>query len=165
MPWLLSLPKLTPLRKLTNKPLITYPILLCPHNNAIGKTSWLYPLGVLVEKDMRIKTVRWQAIPAYCLVFLSPYRWSKSPTRPCSMWVITARLDRSRRDSTMDPQLKLWGTILGYMLLALTISACTSLWIRHHLKRKDLHPRRAIKKRYLILKRRRKRLDRKRRRH
>lgn len=35
----------------------------------------------------------------------------------------------------MDPQLKLWGTILGYMLLALTISACTSLWIRHHLKR------------------------------
>ena len=39
----------------------------------------------------------------------------------------------------MDPQLKLWGTILGYMLLALTISACTSLWIRYHLKRNDLH--------------------------
>ena len=65
----------------------------------------------------------------------------------------------------MDPQLKLWGTILGYMLLALTISACTSLWIRYHLKRNDLHPRRAIKKRYLILKRRRKRLDSKRRRY
>jgi len=65
----------------------------------------------------------------------------------------------------MDPQLKLWGTIIGYMLLALTISACTSLWIRYHLKRNDLHPRRAIKKRYLILKRRRKRLDRKRRRY
>ncbi|WP_201538472.1 hypothetical protein [Psychrobacter immobilis] len=62
----------------------------------------------------------------------------------------------------MDPQLKLWGVIVGYMLLALTISACTSLWIRHHLKNNDLHPRRAIKKRYLILKRRRKRLDRKR---
>lgn len=62
----------------------------------------------------------------------------------------------------MDPQLKLWGVIIGYMLLALTISACTSLWIRHHLKNNDLHPRRAIKKRYLILKRRRKRLDRKR---
>ncbi len=46
----------------------------------------------------------------------------------------------------MDPQLKLWGTILGYMLLALTISVCTSLWIRYHLKRNDLHPRRAIKK-------------------
>jgi hypothetical protein len=65
----------------------------------------------------------------------------------------------------MDPQLKLWGTILGYMLLALTISVCTSLWIRYHLKRNGLHPRRAIKKRYLILKRRRKRLDRKRRRY
>ena len=62
----------------------------------------------------------------------------------------------------MDPQLKLWGVIVGYMLLAVTISACTSLWIRHHLKNNDLHPRRAIKKRYLILKRRRKRLDRKR---
>lgn len=65
----------------------------------------------------------------------------------------------------MDPQFKLWGTIFGYMLLALTISACTSLWICHHLKSKDLHPRRAFKKRYLILKRRRKRLDTKRRRH
>jgi len=49
----------------------------------------------------------------------------------------------------MEPQVKLWATIIGYMLLALTISACTSLWIRHHLKRKDLHPRRALKKRYL----------------
>ncbi|BFM03907.1 MULTISPECIES: hypothetical protein [Psychrobacter] len=46
----------------------------------------------------------------------------------------------------MDPQFKLWGTIIGYMLLALTISTCTSLWIRYHLKRKDLHPRRALKK-------------------
>ena len=62
----------------------------------------------------------------------------------------------------MDPQLKLWGTILGYMLLALTISACTSLWIRHHLKRKDLNPRRALKKRYLISQRRKKSVDRKR---
>ena len=42
--------------------------------------------------------------------------------------------------------LRLWGTIIGYMLLALTISTCTSLWIRYHLKRKDLHPRRALKK-------------------
>lgn len=65
----------------------------------------------------------------------------------------------------MDPQLKLWGTIIGYMLLALTISACTSLWIRYHLKSNDLHPRRALKKRYLILRRRRKRLDRKLERH
>ena len=61
----------------------------------------------------------------------------------------------------MDPQFKLWGTIIGYMLLALTISACTSLWIRYHLKRKDLSPRRAIKKRYLIAKRRKKSIDRK----
>ena len=61
----------------------------------------------------------------------------------------------------MDPQVKLWGTIIGYMLLALTISACTTLWIRHHLKSNNLHPRRALRKRYLILKRRRKRLDRK----
>ena len=65
----------------------------------------------------------------------------------------------------MDPQVKLWGTIIGYMLLALTISACTTLWIRHHLKSNDLHPRRALKKRYLILKRRRKSLDKRRRRH
>lgn len=65
----------------------------------------------------------------------------------------------------MEPHHMLWGTILGYMLLALTISACTSLWIRHHLKNKNLHPRRAIKKRYLTLKRRRKRLDKKRRGH
>ena len=65
----------------------------------------------------------------------------------------------------MDPQVKLWGTIIGYMLLALTISACTTLWIRHHLKSNNLHPRRALRKRYLILKRRRKRLDSKRRRH
>lgn len=63
----------------------------------------------------------------------------------------------------MDPQFKLWGTIIGYMLLALTISTFTSLWIRYHLKRKDLHPRRALKKRYLIAKRRKKSLDRKRR--
>ena len=62
----------------------------------------------------------------------------------------------------MDPQFKLWGTILGYMLLALTISVCTSLWIRHHLKRKDLNPRRALKKRYLISQRRKKSIDRKR---
>ena len=52
----------------------------------------------------------------------------------------------------MEPQFKLWATIIGYMLLALTISTCTSLWIRYHLKRNDLHPRRALKKRYLILK-------------
>lgn len=65
----------------------------------------------------------------------------------------------------MDPQVKLWGTIIGYMLLALTISACTTLWIRHHLKSNELHPRRALKKRYLILKRRRKSLDSRRRRH
>ncbi len=65
----------------------------------------------------------------------------------------------------MDPQVKLWGTIIGYMLLALTISACTTLWIRHHLKSNNLHPRRALRKRYLILKRRRKSLDSRRRRH
>ena len=46
----------------------------------------------------------------------------------------------------MDPQTKLWATILGYMILAITISACTSLWIRHHLKKNNLHPRRALKK-------------------
>ena len=62
----------------------------------------------------------------------------------------------------MEPQVKIWATIIGYMLLAMTISACTSLWIRYHLKRNDLHPSRALKKRYLILKRRRKRLDSKR---
>lgn len=65
----------------------------------------------------------------------------------------------------MEPHHILWGTIIGYMLLALTISGITSLWIRHHLKNNDLHPRRAIRKRYLILKRRRKRLDRRHRRH
>ncbi len=65
----------------------------------------------------------------------------------------------------MDPLTKVWGTIFGYMALAITISICTSLWIRHHLKNKDLHPSRALKKRYLMLKRRRKRLDSKRRRH
>ena len=65
----------------------------------------------------------------------------------------------------MNPQVKLWGTIIGYMLLALTISACTTLWIRHHLKSNNLHPRRALRKRYLILKRRRKSLDSRRRRH
>ncbi|WP_182405167.1 hypothetical protein [Psychrobacter sp. GP33] len=56
----------------------------------------------------------------------------------------------------MEPHHILWGTIFGYMLFALTISACTSLWIRHHLKSNDLHPRRAIKKRYLMAKRRQK---------
>lgn len=56
----------------------------------------------------------------------------------------------------MEPHHLLWGTIIGYMLLALTISVCTSLWIRHHLKNNDLHPRRAIKKKYLTLKKRRK---------
>ena len=65
----------------------------------------------------------------------------------------------------MEPQVEIWATIIGYMLLAMTISACTSLWIRYHLKRNDLHPSRALKKRYLILKRRRKRLDTKRRAH
>ncbi len=59
----------------------------------------------------------------------------------------------------LEPQHMLWGTIIGYMLLALTISTCTSLWIRHHLKNNDLHPRRALKKRYLLLKKRRKKLD------
>ncbi|MBP2280349.1 hypothetical protein RCH20_000053 [Psychrobacter sp. PL15] len=52
----------------------------------------------------------------------------------------------------MQPDHIIWGTILGYMLLALTISACTTLWIRHHLKNNDLHPQRAIKKKYLTLK-------------
>ncbi|WP_367105881.1 hypothetical protein [uncultured Psychrobacter sp.] len=65
----------------------------------------------------------------------------------------------------MDPQVKLWGTILGYMVLAISISICTSLWIRYHLKKKDLHPRRALKKRYLMLKKRRKKLDSKHRRY
>ncbi len=64
----------------------------------------------------------------------------------------------------LAPQQLLWGTIIGYMLLALTISACTSLWIRHHLKNNDLHPRRAIKKKYLTAKRRRETLNIKRRR-
>lgn len=52
----------------------------------------------------------------------------------------------------MEPHHMIWGTIIGYMMLALTISFCTSLWIRHHLKNNDLHPRRAIKKKYLTLK-------------
>ncbi|WP_201528889.1 MULTISPECIES: hypothetical protein [Psychrobacter] len=56
----------------------------------------------------------------------------------------------------LEPHHILWGTIFGYMLLALTISACTSLWIRHHLKNNDLHPRRAIRKNYLTAKRRQK---------
>lgn len=63
----------------------------------------------------------------------------------------------------LEPHHILWGTILGYMALAITISICVHFWIRHHLKNNDLHPRRALKKRYLILKRR-KRLDSKRRR-
>ena len=65
----------------------------------------------------------------------------------------------------MDPQTKIWVTIFGYMALASTISVCVHLWIRHHLKSNDLHPRRALKKRYLTLKRRRKKLDKKRVRH
>lgn len=67
----------------------------------------------------------------------------------------------------MEPHFILWSTIIGYIMLALTISTITSLWIRHHLKNNDLHPRRAIKKRYLIEKRHliRKRLDRRRRGH
>ncbi|TXD98380.1 hypothetical protein ES754_05530 [Psychrobacter frigidicola] len=56
----------------------------------------------------------------------------------------------------LEPHHILWGTIFGYMLLALTISTCTSLWIRHHLKNNDLHPRRAIRKKYLTAKRRQK---------
>lgn len=56
----------------------------------------------------------------------------------------------------LEPHHMIWGTIFGYMLLALTISACTSLWIRHHLKNNDLHPRRAIRKKYLTAKRRQK---------
>ena len=63
----------------------------------------------------------------------------------------------------MEPHHILWGTIFGYMLLALTISTCTSLWIRHHLKSNDLHPKRAIKKKYLAAKRRQKQLNAKRR--
>lgn len=59
----------------------------------------------------------------------------------------------------MEPHQILWGTIIGYMLFALTISTCTSLWIRHHLKSNNLHPRRAIKKRYLMAKRRKKYLN------
>ncbi|WP_435978925.1 hypothetical protein [Psychrobacter sp. DM4] len=65
----------------------------------------------------------------------------------------------------MEPHYMIWGTIIGYMILALTISAITSLWIRYHLKRKNLHPRRALKKRYLMLKKRRKKLDSKHRRY
>ncbi len=53
----------------------------------------------------------------------------------------------------MEPHHILWGTIFGYMALALTISCITSLWIRHHLKSKDLHPKRALKKKYLVAKR------------
>lgn len=53
----------------------------------------------------------------------------------------------------MEPHHILWGTIFGYMALALTISGITSLWIRHHLKSNDLHPKRAIKKKYLVAKR------------
>ncbi len=65
----------------------------------------------------------------------------------------------------MDPQTKIWATIFGYMALAITISICVHLWIRHHLKNNNLHPRRAIKKRYLLLKKRRKKLDSKHRRY
>lgn len=34
----------------------------------------------------------------------------------------------------MQPHHLLWSTIIGYMLLAISISIITSLWIRHHLK-------------------------------
>ena len=59
----------------------------------------------------------------------------------------------------MEPNQILWGTIFGYMLLAVTISFCTSLWIRHHLKSNDLQPKRAIKKKYLTAKRRQRQLS------
>ncbi|WP_296405242.1 hypothetical protein [Psychrobacter sp.] len=36
----------------------------------------------------------------------------------------------------MQPTHMIWGTIIGYILFALAISMITSLWIRHHLKRK-----------------------------
>ena len=65
----------------------------------------------------------------------------------------------------LEPHHILWGTIFGYMFLAITISVCVHLWIRHHLKNNNLHPRRALKKRYLLLKKRRKKLDSKHRRY
>lgn len=34
----------------------------------------------------------------------------------------------------------IWGTILGYIALALTISLITNLWIKHHLKRTITYP-------------------------
>lgn len=34
----------------------------------------------------------------------------------------------------MQPHIMLWSTILGYMLIVVTLSVITSLWIRFHLK-------------------------------
>lgn len=55
----------------------------------------------------------------------------------------------------MEPHHVVWSTIIGYMVLAISISIVTSMWIRYHLKRNDLKPRRALKKRYLMLKKKR----------
>ncbi len=55
----------------------------------------------------------------------------------------------------MEPHHVVWSTIIGYMILAISISIVTSMWIRYHLKRNDLKPRRALKKRYLTLKKKR----------
>jgi len=55
----------------------------------------------------------------------------------------------------MEPHHVVWSTIIGYMVLAISISIATSMWIRYHLRRKDLKPRRALKKRYLMLKKKR----------
>ena len=55
----------------------------------------------------------------------------------------------------MEAHHLVWSTIIGYMILAISISIITSMWIRYHLRRKDLKPRRALKKRYLTLKKKR----------
>ena len=43
-----------------------------------------------------------------------------------------------KKDFIMQPHHLLWSTIVGYMLVAVTISIITSLWIRHHLKQFDI---------------------------
>ena len=59
----------------------------------------------------------------------------------------------------MQPHHILWSTIGGYMLLAVTISIITSLWIRHHLKRFDTGASCALKPLPLNSKKFKKKLD------
>lgn len=45
----------------------------------------------------------------------------------------------------MQTQYAIWATIGGYILLVLTLSSITTLWIRHHLKKPKQYPQCELK--------------------